>query len=51
MDAMRWYHAVSSQCEFFVTNDMAFKSMGPVEVVQLRLCVCLKLHKFFSVFL
>ena len=34
MDAMLWHHAVSSQFEFFITNNMAFKSMDPVEVVR-----------------
>jgi predicted nucleic acid-binding protein len=35
MDAMHWHAAVSSQCEFFISNDIAFKSMGPIEVVHL----------------
>ena len=51
MDAMHWHEAESSHSEFFIANDMTFKSMGPVEVVQLSLSVCLKVHKFFSVFL
>lgn len=35
MDAMHWHAAVSSQCEFFITNDMALKSMGSIDVVRL----------------
>ena len=35
MDAVHWHAAVSSHCEFFITTDLAFKSVGPIEVVQL----------------
>ena len=35
IDAMHWHAAVSSRCDFFVTNDLGFKSTGSMEVVQL----------------
>ena len=35
MDAMHWHAAVSSHCEFFITNDMALKSMGSIDDVRL----------------
>jgi hypothetical protein len=35
MDAMYWHAAVANRCEFFVTNDLGFKSEGAMEVVQL----------------
>jgi predicted nucleic acid-binding protein len=35
MDAKHWHAALSSHCEFFITNDMAFKSLGSIEVVRL----------------
>ncbi len=35
MDAMHWHAAVSGQCQFFITNDMALKSMGSIVVVRL----------------
>ena len=34
-DAMHWHAAVTNRCEFFVTNDLGFKSAGTMEVVQL----------------
>ncbi len=43
MDVMHWHAAVSSHCEFFITNDLAFISMGSIEV-----CLCLNLHKNFA---
>ena len=35
IDAMHWHAAVSNRCEFFVTNDLGFKSAGAMQVVQL----------------
>lgn len=35
MDAMHWHAAVTNRCDFFVTNDLGFKSAGAMEVVQL----------------
>ena len=35
MDAMHWHAAVTNRCDFFVTNDLGFKSAGTMEVVQL----------------
>lgn len=35
MHAMHWHAAVSSHCEFFITNDMALKSMGSIDDVRL----------------
>ena len=35
MDAMHLHAAVSTRCDFVVTNDLGFKSTGSMEVVQL----------------
>jgi hypothetical protein len=35
MDAMHWYAAVSTRYDFFVINDLGFKSTGSVVVVLL----------------
>ena len=39
MDAMHWHAAVTNRCDFFVTNDLGFKSAGAMEVVQLAVFV------------
>ena len=35
MDDMYWHATVSTQCDFYSTNDLGFKSTGSLEVVQL----------------
>jgi len=35
MDAMHWHAAVSTRCDFFVTNDLGFKSTGSMQVLLL----------------
>ena len=35
MDAMDWHAAVTNRCDFFVTNDLGFKSACSMEVLQL----------------
>ena len=35
MNAIHWRAAVINRCDFFVTNDLGFKSAGAMEVVQL----------------
>jgi len=35
MDALHWHAAESTQCDYFVTNDLGFKSTSSMEVVRL----------------
>ena len=35
MDATHWHAVMTNRCDFFVINDLGFKSAGTMEVVQL----------------